>query len=295
MLLGFLLAPQISQEVIVTKIKPLARYNLAFLLLLNVVNIQYRRLSSVLLRQGRLLLYSVLLCNLVVGLLGFGISRLIWPQIATSALLILAISAGFSAASFALLLGLRPEFNMLATLLSSFLIPFTLPGLLYLLLGSSVDLHAQQMMLEMCAMIFIPMGIERLLYFLWPAAKDALRKHSTALIPLCLGFTGLILALSSYDYLSQQNMGQLLKIIAGGAYILVLNFALSGLLVFFLPIKSQMALLIGSMVNNSGLAAVLALGYFGSFELGVAIMFSIWWYLSSFFLKSWVLLRYRVF
>ena len=288
MLLAFFIAPYFPKLELL--LKPYAKYNLGMLLLINSLHINYSSLSTVLLQKPLLLIYGILVKNILLPLAVFIICYLFWPEMILPGVLLAGISSGFSAAAFAILLRLSPEPNLLLTLGSSFVVPFSLPYLLHLLAGSRIEINTIGMMLQTAWMIFVPILIERILFISRPTWHSRLKSYSQILVALNLSSTAFILMLSGQKVLRLQALDFWYNLIFV-LLIIILLYMFSLLFFYRANPKTQMVILISSLVSNSGMASVLALDYLDNKTLAITIIFGILWNFNVLFLRSWVPFR----
>ncbi|WGK69345.1 hypothetical protein P0082_00370 [Candidatus Haliotispira prima] len=291
MLLAFFLGPVFPH--LESVLKPYAKYNLCVLLLINVLHINYRSLTKVLLHHPALLGYAILVKNILLPVVAFAACYLIWPAALPAAVLISGISSGFSAVSFAFLLRLAPERNLLITMGASFLVPFSLPFLLYALTGSGVEIDLLGMMLQTCWMVFVPMLLERILYFTSRFFHGWLKAHSPVIVAINLSVTAFILMLTGQGIL-RRMAGDFGYILLFAIFMVVLIYVFTLLFFCRATRDTQMVMLIANLVSNTGMGAVLALDYMSDLTLAIAIVHGILWNMNIIFLRIWPPLHRRL-
>ncbi|MEM9425046.1 MAG: hypothetical protein AAF975_09715, partial [Spirochaetota bacterium] len=172
-----------------------------------------------------------------------------------------------------------------------FLVPFTLPYLLHLLVVASVELDVLAMMGQSAAMIFLPLTAERALFFAWPRLHSCIKQGSQWLIAANLSITSFILMLSAQHVL-RENAADFGMILLSAALIVILLYALTLLFFCRAGLETQLIMLTGNLVSNTGLASVLALDYLDGTTLAISIVFGILWNFNLLFLRSWPPLRH---
>lgn len=275
---SFFVTPYLDPEIIQKTLKPIPKYNLSLLLFINALQINYRSLGRFFRYTYLFVGYAVAIKNFCIPAAGFFIAQWLVPELAMSTLLILGVSSGFSAIFTAATLGLAPEIGALITLFSSFLVPLSLPFLFMALSNTIVDLKIGMMIAQMAWMIFIPVLAERLLHYCLPALKQIMKRVSYPLILINLSATAFIFVASSYDKLVADQFSLLKTSLVGAVAITFLNFFLSVLTAIPFRQKQHLYLMNANLVNNSGLAAIIAIDFLGSYENGIAIIYSMIWY-----------------
>ena len=288
MLLAFWLAPKFPQ--LEAALKPYPKYALAVLLLMNALHIRYRSIARVLLLRPLLLGYGVLLNNLLLPLAVYAVCVWVWPSQLRAAILLSGVSSGFSAVSFAILLRLKAEPNLLLTLGSSFLMPVSLPFLLYFLAASTIEMDLLRMMRQTSWMVFVPILLERILYFGLPRLHAWLKARSQFIVALMLSVTAFILMFSAQGVLRSQG-GRFWHLLAFALFLFALIYLFTLLFFFFANLETQLVMLTASLVTNTGMASVLALEYMDGQTLATSVIFSILWNFNIVFLRLWPPLR----
>ncbi len=288
MLLAFFLAPQFPD--LESMLKPYAKYSLSVLLLVNALHIHYPSLGTTILSRPGLLGYGILVNNILLPLLVYAVSYFLWPDLLPAAVLLAGTSSGFSSVSFAILLRLKPETNLLITLGSSFLLPLSLPFLLYTLAGTSIKIDLPAMIWQTSWMVFVPMVLERILYFRACRLHSWFKFHSHLIVALTMSVTAFILMLSGQSVLRHQARN-FWYILLFTIFVVVLVYVCTLLLFCRASLETQMTMLTANLVANTGMAAVLALDYLDSSTLSISIIFSILWNFNIVFLRIWPFLR----
>jgi bile acid:Na+ symporter, BASS family len=117
---------------------------------------------------GQVLLWSGLKL-ILLPLILWGLARWLAPDWALAVLLLAGVSAGVTAPFFAQVLGVNPARTLQVTVLSSILVPLTLPGLVKLLMGAEMDIPFSTMFRLLALVIFVPLVSAYLTKKFWPA------------------------------------------------------------------------------------------------------------------------------
>ena len=137
---------------------PVVLYLMMTLLFLAFLNVDYGSLLKLDRKdlQEAALWVVIKLFALPVGL--WGIARLLVPEYALPVLVLSGVSTGVTAPFFATHLGANINRVLKLVMLTSLLVPFTLPALVGWLLGGEMKISALDMSLMLLKVIFIPLG-----------------------------------------------------------------------------------------------------------------------------------------
>jgi len=214
-------------------------------------------------------------CKLIlVPLAVYLIFKAVYPPYATAALLLTGISTGVVAPFISTLVNGNVHLVLVMVVVSSLLVPFTLPGLVELLLGRTIEISLPGMVRILCMVIFVPiLAVETFRRWAPGVLASIHRKRypiSLAIFALCnLG------VFSSYSDFFFQNPATILEaacvaIALGGIYLLV------GIALLWRgPVKDRLASVIVFGNMNNVLVIVFASEFFGPLEPTVAAMYMI--------------------
>jgi BASS family bile acid:Na+ symporter len=114
------------------------------------------------------------LCVIPVGL--FFLTQAIWPEYAVPVLLLSGISTGVVAPFISGLLEASTLLVLMMVVVSSLLAPFSLPALVSLLIGQTIEISFLVMMKILALVVFLPAGASILLRSLYPPFIDKLER-----------------------------------------------------------------------------------------------------------------------
>ena len=114
------------------------------------------------------------LCVIPVGL--FFLTQAIWPEYAVPVLLLSGISTGVVAPFISGLLEASTLLVLMMVVVSSLLAPFSLPALVSLLIGQTIEISFLIMMKILAMVVFLPAGASILLRSLYPSSIDKLER-----------------------------------------------------------------------------------------------------------------------
>ncbi len=257
--------------------QPLILFFLMAILFLSFLAIRPEDIRLLFRNQGGAVLW---LCFLKLVALPVGVYflfRLILPSYAPAALLLAGVSGGVVAPFIATMLSANTALVLILVVISSLLLPFTLPLLAKILLGSTMELSLPVMIRMLALVVFIPIAAIRAFQRFWPRAIAPLLKVRY-LISLMI-FAGVNMGVfSQYSAFFHRNPGMIIEatgvsILLGGLFLVLGLFSLghaSG--------ENRLAAAISLTNINNVLILVFAARFFGPLESAVAAMYLIPFY-----------------
>ena len=215
------------------------------------------------------------LCKLLIlPLVIYFIFKFLWPDFAVAALLVAGVSTGVSAPFVALLAGGNRGFVVVLVVITSLGVVFTLPFLCRVLLGSSVNISAMDMLVKLSIVVFVPI-----------ICSEIARRVSPAFVRLVMGksfivntFLFFILGVSVFSQNAAHlhaNPGLVLEALAVDFIIAALAFACALLVCRRFPLDTQIGAIVVLVSINNFLVVVLANHFFGFREILVSALFSV--------------------
>jgi len=254
--------------------QPFPLYLMMFVLFLSFLSIRLEEVWLLLSRQGWTVAW---LCFLKLVALPAGVYflfRAFYPDYAISALLITGISTGVVAPFISSMLKASDHLVLVMVVITSCLVSFTLPALVKILLGRSVEISFFGMMWLLGLIIFVPLVAVEVMRRSVPAALDMLLKVR---FPLSLVIFAVINmgVFSKYAHFFRQNPETILEativaIVLGAVY-----FAVGILAAWRAPVNDQVASAISMGNINNILVIVFASEFFGPIEPTLAAMYII--------------------
>lgn len=156
-------------------------YPLACLMVLFFMSFLSIRLEAVweALRRASLPLVSfVALKMFVLPLVLYGLFNLVMPEYALSALLLTAVSTGVVAPFMSNLVGGNSARVLVVTVITSILVPFSLPAVVEIVLAASVDLSFWDMLRVLALAIFVPIAAVQILRRVAPRLLEAANRRA---------------------------------------------------------------------------------------------------------------------
>jgi BASS family bile acid:Na+ symporter len=254
--------------------QPLPLYLMMFLLFLSFLSIRLDEVWLVISRQGWTIAWLSFLKLVALPAGIYFIFRALYPDYATAALLITGISTGVVAPFISSMLRASGPLVLVMVVTTSCLVSFTLPALVKILLGRSVEISFFGMMRLLGLIIFVPVIAVEVMRRTVPSALDMLSKirFPISLVIFAVVNLGVF---SKYAQFFRQNPAAILEaaivaIVLGAVYITV------GILAAWrAPVKDQVASAVSMGNINNVLVIVFASEFFGPIEPTLAAMYMI--------------------
>jgi BASS family bile acid:Na+ symporter len=234
------------------------------------------------LRIAWFLLFRMILFPVAAALL----FRLIWPAYSLSALLLAGISTGAVAPFFANLLQANMAFVLVTVVASSLLVPFTLPPLVALLFGRTMEIPLLQMMRLLIVVVFIPLAGAELLKRAAPRIAEFLRLNQFALSLVLFAMTNLGI-FSKYADFCRQNPALLAGSVSAAFLVGGLCIAAGMLAAWRWRLEDQLAAVISLWIMNYILVIVFSAQFFSPLEPTVAALYTFPFYALVVPVRAW--------
>ena len=266
--------------------KPYPAYFMMGLLFMSFLSISLKSIVETA-REQRLRLPGWLLVKLVVVPVAlFFLIRPFYPDYALSALLIGGISTGVVAPFFSTLLGANTGMVVLTVTASSILVPFTLPALVNILAGRTLDISFIAMARILAQVIFVPLvAAEALRWLSSSIAEKIVAKRYPVSLVLCVAI--ILGVFSKYaDYL-HNNPAILLDALLAATVLAALLFGAGVLASTGQTVSDRLAVVISFGLINNILVVVFSSEFFGVIEPLVAMIYCIPFFCSIVFLRAY--------
>ena len=268
-MLGGILVPKAGEA-----FQALPLYCMMSLLLLSFLSISITQILQTL-RKSALLIAGFLLLRMILIPLGVALLfRFIWPAYSLSALLLTGISTGVVAPFISTLLLANTPLVLVVVVLSSLLVPFTLPPLVDLLFSQTMDISLLGMMRLLLLVIFVPVVAAEILKKASRPLVEALmgKQYYISLVLFTVTNLGIFSRYSEFFYQEPMTivMATAAALILGGLYLVV------GLVLGYgRPVEDQVAAVICLGIMNNVLVIVFSSEFFTPLEPTVAAMYMI--------------------
>ena len=268
-MLGGILVPKAGEA-----FQALPLYCMMSFLFLSFLSIRITQISDTL-RSSALLITVFLILRMILIPLGVALLfRFIWPAFSLSALLLTGISTGVVAPFISTLLQANTPLVLVVVVLSSLLVPFTLPPLVDLLFSQTMDISLISMMRLLFMVIFIPVVVAEILKGVSrPLVESLIRKqYYISLALFTITNLGIFSRYSEFFYQEPLTVltATAVAFILGGLYLLVGLF-----LAYGRSAEDQVAAVICLGMMNNVLVIVFSSQFFTPLEPTVAAMYMI--------------------
>ena len=218
--------------------------------------------------------YYVFLKLLVLPAAVYFAFRLILPDYALAALLMSGVSSGAGGPFFAGLFSANLPVVFGMVVISSVLVPFTLPAMVQILAGQNLEISFLAMSRLLCMVMFLPMVLAEVLRYLLPSVTVKLARVQ---YPVCLFFfvAANLGVFSKYSAFLHEEPSTLVVASIVAVVLGVVSF-LAGLLVCFRkPLDESLAVIICFVVVNNVLVVVFSAEFFSHLEPIVAALYMV--------------------
>ena len=249
-------------------------YCMMCLLFLSFLSISITQISDAL-RKSALLIGGFLVLRMILIPVGVALLfRLIWPEYSLSALLLTGISTGVVAPFISTLLRANTPLVLVVVVLSSLLVPFSLPPLVNLLFSQDMDIPLISMMRLLFVVIFVPMAAGETLKRVCRPLVDRLigKQYYISLVLFTVTNLGIFSRYSEFFY---QEPGTILMAMAAAFVLGGLYLVVGILLAHGRPVEDQIATVICFGLMNNVLVIVFGSEFFTPLEPTVAAMYMI--------------------
>ncbi len=208
----------------------------------------------------------------------YGLFHLLLPNYALAALLLSAASTGVIAPFFAGILPADGSLVVVMLVASSLLMPLTLPVLVQVLAGRTVEIPLLPMGQTLCAVVFIPFAISELLKKSAAPVAAYLVRYRYPFSLFLFAITNLGIFSKYADHIRRAPAtvvtAFLVAVVLAGIYLLM-----ALLFSWKMPLLEQLSVMISFGIMNNILMMVFGARFFSAREPTVAAMYSIPFYL----------------
>jgi bile acid:Na+ symporter, BASS family len=155
---------------------PYPLYFMMFLLFFSFLKINFLQVFEEMRKKAFILFILCLLKLCVLPLCLFLLTQAIWPEFAVPVLLLSGISTGVVAPFISGLLEASTLLVLMMVVVSSLLAPFSLPALVSLLIGQTIEISFLMMTKILAMVVFLPSVAAILLRYLYPSVLEKLEK-----------------------------------------------------------------------------------------------------------------------
>lgn len=248
------------------------QYGLMILLFLSFISIEITTIWAVLKNTLPQILCLTLLKIVLLPVVVYYVFTVIAPSYAVAALLLSGISTGVVAPFISNLVKGNSPLVMVLVVVTSLLIPFTLPALIEVLLGQSVDIPLAGMIRMLSLIIFVPIVVAEGLRKVAPGMLQAIMKVN---YPLSL-FLFAVIIMGIFSRYAEFFHREPLTIFTAAAVGILLGGVYCGVGILCMAKRSVADQLAGAITlghMNNVLIIVFASRFFGPLEPTVAALY----------------------
>jgi len=254
--------------------QPFPLYCMMSLLFLSFLSISLSDISETLRSRGLLIGVFLFIRMILLPAAVFLLFQALWPGYSLSALLLTGISTGVVAPFISGLLQANTPLVLVVVVCSSLLVPFTLPPMVDLLCGRSMELSVWAMMRLLVIVVFVPVLLAQLLKKLSSSAVESLQRNQFPISLLMFAVTNMGIFSRYSNFFYQEPMA--IAMATGVAFTLVVLYLVAGILLSWgRPVEDQVAAVICLGIMNNVLVIVFSAQFFTPIEPTVAAMYMI--------------------
>ena len=253
---------------------PYPVYFMMCLLFLSFLSIDLGSVCGVIGKRWRTVLWLTVLKMLILPVFVYLIFRMVYPSYALPALLITGISTGVVAPFISSLVGANGPLVLVLVVVSSLLVPFTLPALIKLLIARDIQISLTAMIRVLILVVFVPAVAVEISRRVIPGLLERLHR-ARFYISLVLFAVINLGVFSKYSLFFRQNPATILEALMVALVLAGLYLILGILAVYKAPPQDQLASVIGFGNMNNVLVIVFAAQFFGPLEPTLASVYMI--------------------
>ncbi len=254
--------------------QPFPLYCMMALLFLSFLPIRLSDISQTISSRGLVIGVFLLIRMILLPTAVFFLFSALWPGYSLSALLLSGISTGVVAPFISGLLQANTPLVLVVVVCSSLLVPFTLPPMVDILCGRSMDLSVWAMMRLLLLVVFVPVLLAQIMRKFSLNLVELLRQHQFPISLFLFAVTNLGIFSKYSNFFYQEPMTIVLATVV--AFVLAFLYLVAGLLLSWgRPVEDQVAAVICLGIMNNVLVIVFSSQFFTPIEPTVAAMYMI--------------------
>ncbi len=245
---------------------------LMILFFMSFLSIRLEEVWEALRRASLSILSLVVLKMAILPVILYGLFRFVMPEYAVAALLLTAVSTGVVAPFMSNLVGGNSARVLVVTVITSVLVPFSLPAVVELVLSQSVNLSFWDMLRVLALAIFVPIAAVQILRRLAPHLLDAAnrRAYPVNLVMFALINLGVFSKYAEIFYSEPTLIAEACLV----CIVLSVIYAVAGILFFRLSsVEDRLAGAVMIAHMNNVLMIVFSAQFFGPRETMTAAMY----------------------
>lgn len=251
---------------------PYPLYAMMFLLFLSFISIEMASVWKLIQKSWRTVVWLSVLKMLILPIGIFFFFKVFYPPYALAALLVTGISTGVVAPFISTLVGANGPLVLVLVVISSLVVPFTLPALIKILLEREIQISLLAMIRVLFMVVFIPAFLVEVFRRMIPGTLKRLQQAGFYLSLGCFTIVNLGV-FSKYGLFFRQNPATILEATIVAMILAIIYFILGILVVYRSPLKDQLASIIGFANMNNVLVIVFAAEFFSPLEPTLAAVY----------------------
>lgn len=257
--------------------RPLPLYCMMSILFLSFLSIKITDVLGALRGDAVKIAVLLLLKLIFLPIIVFFLFQALCPAYTLAAFLLSGISTGVVSPFFADLLKARSSVVLVMVVVSSMLVPFSLPPLVSLFFGQDMEIPLLGMMRLLFLVIFVPIFLVEVLRRSLPDLTDFLKKRQYPLILVIFAIANMGIFSEYADFFYRKPMTIVAAFLVSVA--LAIFYFLSGLLFSWgRPLQDQLSVIISFGIMNNVLVLIFSSQFFGPIEPTVAAIYTIPFY-----------------
>ncbi|MFZ0357391.1 MAG: arsenic resistance protein [Nitrososphaeraceae archaeon] len=260
---------------------------LGLLLFLNLIQLNFQDLISTF-KKPKFLFILCIMKVLVIPVTMYFVTNQVYPKYALSVLLLSGISTGLGAPFVTNYVGGRLSIVVAMVIVTSLVVPFILPALVYILYNTEFSIPVFDMILLLVISLIVPLIGSGIIKKYLPTIATSINKSSLSISIILMALINLAIfsKFSDYFYLEFTFVTTTTVI----AIVLFAVFAITGYLIMNLnnrgtSMKYKISGLIAISYVNNILVTVFAQQFFGSQVAALAAFYNMPYYIGIIFLK----------
>ena len=251
---------------------PYPLYLQMFLLFLSFLKIDFVEVLKNIRRTSSIILFLCILKLFIIPVGLFFITHAIWPEYALPVLLLSGISTGVVAPFISGLLNATALLVLVMVVISTLLVPFSLPALVDLLLGETIEISFLPMVKILTMVVFLPVAAVILLR---PLVPSLLKRLERVQFPVSLVIFACINlgVFAKYSSFFMESLGKLAEIILVAFTLSAIYHILGFLATWGRKKEDRLAGAISFAYINNVLIIVFSSQFFGPLSPTLAAMY----------------------
>ncbi len=251
---------------------PYPLYAMMFLLFLSFISIEMASVWKLIQKSWRTVVWLSVLKMLILPAGIYFLFKVFYPSYALAALLVTGISTGVVAPFISTLVGANGPLILVLVVISSLVVPFTLPALIKILLEREIQISLLAMIRVLFMVVFIPAFLVEVFRRLIPGTLKRLQQAGFYLSLGCFTIVNLGV-FSKYGLFFRHNPATILEATIVAMILAMIYFILGIAVVYRSPLKDQLASIIGFANMNNVLVIVFASELFSPLEPTLAAVY----------------------